>query len=503
MKNKYILLALLLVPFIAGIVSCDDDRNDDFLGTDNFIHKFELIVDQTTYEGSVTDEQILVTFPTGLSLSDAAASVEFCEHATIEPEPAAIKDWSEEMQLTVTAYNGEKRVYTYKPAFSDLAVEGNIVLTTQEEVDAFGKTGTTVIHGNLTIGVDADSEDRITDLSALSRLKEVDYKLIVYKSFVGKTLAGLDNLEKAGGLDISDIDSLTGISLPKLKEVGLEVTLSGKSLKKVALPVLAVITEDLTVKGDSLTELLFSELVKVQGNLILQGSVGTALANPMETLSLPKLEEVDGDFLLDYWAHLAQLDLPVLKHVAGLLTLNNMRKVSVLSLPLLEKAGGITAAGLRTLAEYHLPALKEIVGYKDASGNDNGGFVFSASGDYLESVNLPLLEKVQGDFKITNFYSEAEKLELKTPNLHTITGSLSVRSSSSKQIFSKFNDVSSFDKLTSASKVDIRYFPELYDFTGLKNVIPSLSGDYDWSVSRCGYSPTMEDMKAGKYKPVE
>lgn len=504
MKNKYVLLSVLLVPFIVGMVACNDDQDDDFLGTDNFISKFELTVNEKTYEGSITDDQILVTVPTGLSLNGAGANVVFCEHATIEPEPGEISDWSEELQLMVTAYNGEKRAYTYKPAYSDLSVEGNIVLATQEDVDAFGETGTTVIHGNLTIGANADGESEIMDLSALSNLKEVDFKVTICKSFVGKTLAGLDHLEKAGGLNISGVDSLVEVSLPKLKEVGLEVVVTGRKLEKVTLPLLATVTESLTIKGDSLAEVALPELAVVKKDFTLHGSTGTALTNPMQALSLPKLEEVGGHFSLDYWSNVAQVDMPALKRVAGLLTLNNVRKVESFSssFPLLEEIGGFSSADLRAATEFSLPALKRITGYKDINGNETSGFVFRVyRSGYLEMIDLPLLEEVTGNFSMTYFYNLAEKNELNVPNLRTITGTLELTASSSAE--AKFNDLSSLSNLRSVDKISIRYFSNLYDFTPLSEVFKTFEKSSQWSVLKCGYTPTYADMEAGNYKPVD
>ena len=54
------------------------------------------------------------------------------------------------------------------------------------------------------------------------------------------------------------------------------------------------------------------------------------------------------------------------------------------------------------------------------------------------------------------------------------------------------------NSLKVAGAVKIEYCGNLTDFSGLKNILASISGE-NWSVKECAYNPTYEDMVAGRY----
>ena len=60
-------------------------------------------------------------------------------------------------------------------------------------------------------------------------------------------------------------------------------------------------------------------------------------------------------------------------------------------------------------------------------------------------------------------------------------------------------NMNAFSALKSATKIDIRYCGNLADFSGLKNVVGSISSSSNWTVMGCAYNPTLQDMMDGKY----
>ena len=101
--------------------------------------------------------------------------------------------------------------------------EGNITLSSQEEVDEF-VSNTTVIDGNLTIGYTDFSSSRsdITDLMPLSNITDITGNLIIRQNGQLVNLNGLNNLQTIGGFfNVNRNDSLTTLSnFPVLQTIG-------------------------------------------------------------------------------------------------------------------------------------------------------------------------------------------------------------------------------------------------------------------------------------------
>ena len=71
-------------------------------------------------ETQVLDSSILVVFPEETDLSKVVLdSVILAETSTISPDPYSISDWSEPLQLTVTAEDGKSLVWTVKTAVAN------------------------------------------------------------------------------------------------------------------------------------------------------------------------------------------------------------------------------------------------------------------------------------------------------------------------------------------------------------------------------------------------
>ncbi|MDT0620384.1 InlB B-repeat-containing protein [Croceitalea vernalis] len=89
--------------------------------------------------------------------------------------------------------------------------DGDVNLETQEEINEFGNLCYTGISGNLSIsGLNSSS---ITDLSALSNLKEVGGEIaIVFHSNLNN-FSGLENVDSASGLRISNVSNIENLDV--------------------------------------------------------------------------------------------------------------------------------------------------------------------------------------------------------------------------------------------------------------------------------------------------
>jgi hypothetical protein len=90
---------------------------------------------------------------------------------------------------------------------------GNVTLTTQSELNEFGKNNYEVINGDLLIGIIEDGAEvsNIDDLSPLSNLKKAKYNFTIARTNI-TSLTGLSNLNNVGNeFLIDDNDSLNSI----------------------------------------------------------------------------------------------------------------------------------------------------------------------------------------------------------------------------------------------------------------------------------------------------
>ena len=130
--------------------------------------------------------------------------------------------------------DGDAREYAYKVVKSEIESDGDVELTTTEEVASFAATKTPVVKGNLIIGSDAEEAEKITDISALASLKEVTGNIVIRNSYNGADLTGLDNIVSAGGLQVGSTDVASkATELHMISMKALE-TLSGPCRKAPA-----------------------------------------------------------------------------------------------------------------------------------------------------------------------------------------------------------------------------------------------------------------------------
>lgn len=360
-------LSLFLLLLGISFTSCDDDDEvvNPFAGTDNYITSFTLTKDGTQYNGYISDNQIIIYAPLSQSLEGAVATVKVCEQATVFPDPAGISDWDNERQFKVTAYNESEQTYAYRVVRSSETTQENIVLATQQEVDDFKNSDIVQIMGTLTIGSDAEDAEPITNLDGLSNLKEVSYDIRIM-NYSGEDIAGLGNLEIAGGLHIENATALKILSLPKLIKAPVSgVTVTAETLESVSLPALTE-AGALYIRSYNLSSLDFSALATVHGDLTLNvnkdinNMSSSGLTGTIEQISFPMLKEC-GNVQIAGFAAVTAIEIPMLESVDNL-SIEQFKTLETLSLPQMKTANDIYIHGANIAEELDFKSLETVTG---------------------------------------------------------------------------------------------------------------------------------------------
>lgn len=290
--------------------ACDDKTADEPVWNgDNYVTAFSLTVGEATYEAVVHDGRITVDVPYDASLDGAEVHYELCEHASIHPDPATIRDWSQEWQFLVSSYGQSDRTYIYTVNRTDVATGGSLTLRTQAEVDAFAASRINVVEGNLTIGVEGG--EAIVNLDGLAGLVSVRCDLTVTNAYRGEDLAGLAGLRRCESLRIGSAgapnETLKRIELPALREVAGDLQLCGTAVRSVVFSALQRVDGAFAVGSDALAEIVADELESVGGDMRLAGSTGNAAKAPCEQMYFPELQRVGGELSVARFGKLGQL----------------------------------------------------------------------------------------------------------------------------------------------------------------------------------------------------
>ncbi len=403
---KQILCAVIFALF--ALTACE---KDPFEGVDNFLFDFSLQdADGNLFDGKITDNVVQFTIPANIDLANLTAKYRISELATISPEPESVKDWSTEQTFTVTSYSGTQRRYSVKVEIEDVQLNENVYLRTEEDVAAFAAQKIDVINGDLTIGAPSGT-DSITNIDALTGLKEVRYKLIVNPTFKGD-LNALANLESIGSLIINGTPlGLSEIVLPKLNYLRGELSSQSNNIKLIELPAL-VSAGNISVTSVGLSKMALPELKQAE----------------VINCRLPFLDELDAEnlerinrLLLDGATRYSdpQKPIPTIKKTAfprlkeiGEMKVSDLKELESIDLSSLVRAGEITLSNLPVVASIKLDALKEVEGKLHVESNS------SSSNKVLQLFSAPLLESV-GDI---NLQALAELKNVKLPMLKTAGG---------------------------------------------------------------------------------
>lgn len=447
---------MLLVGFAIG--ACR--KKNDFVGSDSYVTSFSLKKGGTTFPAAITDTSIIITAPVGISLDSAAVSFSLSENATIYPKPDSITQWNTEYTFIVNAYNGFRKAYKYTVQRTSVAVNSSVTLATQADVDAFAKTGATEINGNLVIGKTTGA-DSITNLNGLFNLRTVGYSLIIYPTYSGHDLTGLDNLQSVGTLEIEGVNNLVSLNLPALQRA-TSITVSNPLTESIAFPKLTTVDQTINVDAP-LNNLSLPNLATVGGQLTMKSSLDSS--SPLiQVFAFPMLKTV-GSIDIERFKQATKIDLPVLT-TTGDLYLDSLTALSDLNAPVLKTASGtITIPEPTKLAQLVFPTLATIGGdFTLATGSNSRSIAF---------LSFPVLQSVGGQLKV---YASQD---------------FSARNT-------KLTDLDGFSALATAQSVYVTGQSALDSFRGLQKVIPSLSFISFLAFSN-DYNPSYDDLAAGQW----
>ena len=336
-----------------------------------------------------------------------------CEHASIHPDPATIRDWSQEWQFLVSSYGQSDRTYIYTVNRTDVATGGSLTLRTQAEVDAFAASRINVVEGNLTIGVEGG--EAIVNLDGLAGLVSVRCDLTVTNAYRGEDLAGLAGLRRCESLCIGSAgapnETLKRIELPALREVAGDLQLCGTAVRSVVFSALQRVDGAFAVGSDALGELSVArfgklgQLATTFGALVSVGSIAYEELALTASCEFPLIETVGAVALTDCPA-LRTISLPRLA-AAGSFSVEGCPAVETVDLPLVERfEGDVRLASLPAVTDFGalLPRLTAIGG--DLTLDDLPGlagvfdlskYAFSEhSAVTLRFVSTPKLTELRG-----------------------------------------------------------------------------------------------------------
>jgi hypothetical protein len=409
MKINTIKITVLLLAATVFIAGCNKQDESPFAGSDNYISSFELKKNGVTLKAAISPNTIVITAPEHLPLSGATVEFTISENAVIDPDPASVTDWDAEHTFTVTAYNGAKNSYAYRLERNVISADGDVTLLTQADVEAFAALKVGQINGTLIIGA-ATGQDTVHSLAPLSGLKIATGGVVINLTYAGNDLAGLENLEKTGLLNILSKKVKT-VSFPKLTAVRLDLNIDqATSVETLDFPELTGVDKDLRIYyADSLRSIHFPKLENIIGTVTVQGRSGTG-ANKLQTVEFPALKKVGGNLTVSYWREATAVNFPQMKS-AGVISVTNLPKAVSVAMPQLETAAGLYVQSCDLLANMDFSMLKTVT----------GGEFRIQNVAVLPSVEFPELTAVSGVivFNITNTAS------LRFPKLET-AGSITI-----------------------------------------------------------------------------
>lgn len=309
MRNLYHLTIVLICA--VAFCGCNDDDENPFVGTDNYISSWDVVLGEENYAASIAGNEITLTVPDGTDLSGAKHQVSICEHAILAPDPNTIESWDSEQTFTVTSFTGEKREYKFNIRYSAISVSGGITLNSQSEVDAYASSKVSVIDGVLRIAVKA-SDDPIENVDALSGITEITGGLIIGKEYKGENIIGFPNLQSVGSLNIKYADIVNNIELNGLKSIKGDVVISNNEplstdiVESISCPYLEMVGGDISVSSQKYN---FNSLKHIGNTCTIQNAV---------IIDFPSLQHVGGEIKMEKVTNLKTVNLPELTECESL-----------------------------------------------------------------------------------------------------------------------------------------------------------------------------------------
>ncbi len=359
MNSKFFNIKIIITGMLSimlFVTGCEDDSIWD--GTDYYLASFQIELNATTYKATISSDSITISVPENVSLDGAVATVEMSENATISPDPSGITNWNEKHTFTITAYNGDSQTYYYSVVQTSVTGSGNIILTTQDEVEAFAAQGITELQGSLIIGAN-EGENSISSLESLSGLKIITSGLVINPTFSGTSLSGLENLEQVGSIEIGAVTKLQKAAFPALKSIMSDLSVTSSGIDSLEFPVLENVDNTITLsKNDSLVLIDFSSLKTVASDFTIQGKSNAKLSS----ISMPVLEYIYGNLSLKSLPNLISVSFASLTELVSC-SVNSLTSLESFSAPKLETTYGNLYFELPALITLDMSSLTTVGGY--------------------------------------------------------------------------------------------------------------------------------------------
>jgi len=280
-----------------------------------------------------------------------------------------------------TAYGDEKEFNTVNGSLYD----GNVNLSTQQEVDDFGANGYTVINGSLSIGTNVNNN--ISDISSLNTILSVSDGLWISNTQLSSLmgLSSLQNISTSIGINYNDY--LTDIS--QLSNAALNINSLGFTDNAILTNLNGInninsLSGDLILSGNlSLSNIsALQSLSNINGSLIISGN--TTLTN---IDALNNLTNIDGSLSINSNSNLLNID-----GLNNLVQLNGGISISGNLLTNLNAFSNLTSVGSIGLNEDNLTDISGFSNLQTITGSISLGSRYSNyNNQNLENASFPSL----------------------------------------------------------------------------------------------------------------
>ncbi|SDS53616.1 hypothetical protein SAMN05192545_1573 [Maribacter dokdonensis] len=487
-------------------ISCSDSESDD-LGTDEFV---ELGIPELTTNiatnitdnsavsgGDISDDGGAEIISKGVcwSVSSTPTIDDFItSDGTGAADFTSVIDGLEpNTEYFVRAYATNTEGVGYGNEISFTSIEpgpiakifnGDLILTSQQEVDEFGAVGYTQVSGNITVQ-DINSPSSIENLSPLSTISLIKGSLIIKENLYLHEITGFDALENIeGSLTIIANDNLESInSFANVLSIGDDLEIYGVNNGSGTIDGfgnLTTIGSNLTIQlASGVENLLFFESLQM-----VNGSIFIALMDSLTSLN--GLEKLNTLFSLRLNANNSLLSL------SGLNNISNIDEALMISgNRSLEDLKGLES--LTTILNGDLNVSNN-VNLKNLGGLDNlesiGGKLIISGNDLLENLQGLNSLEITGagidcilcigtiEIQSNNALLNIDALE----NLNTAwNADIIVEYNEKLENLDGFQNLSNIFKSSGGSSifgVTLSQNSNLNDVCGLKNLFDSNQGNY-------------------------
>lgn len=317
--------------------------------------------------------------------------------------------------------------------------------------------------------------NNLTNLNGLKALTTISESVTVSRMSSLEDVSGLSSLASVSKIYFSDIPAEDYSFLEIPKSIA-SISFSRANIQELDIRNINGLTSfsvennnvSFTLIGNEITSLtqmtLYAPEIKIEGIKELTTTDYFSYwvsGSSTESLQL-NIKKITGAFRFYLVAAVGQFDAPDLEEINGELSFYVQGRSRV-NMPSLKKVGTFDAGNCCNMELLLLPALETVKGNFNIRSND-------FYGGHLDGISMPALTTIGGKLTLNAYQEKKASLEL-----------------------------INFPLLTAVTAVEIKSNMGLFDFSGMKSVIPILTPE-TWTVSGNGYNPQYQDMVDGNWK---